>query len=239
MTERRAPWTEMLQVAARSKLDVKYWSKDELTAAEQLLERTPAQPYILVTMQLLKVLGCCSMVEIGSMRQEMQPECLVDTPRGPGAANRRACCTDGHSTYFWTSLGIEVHSVDVDPACRAALERTYRNFGQPFPANLRLHVPCDGLEFLQSFVGNIDFLYLDGWDKGSEGYAQRHLDAYLLAKRNLSSCHLISIDDTDFATEQGGKESLLLPQLIEDGYVPLVRGRQTVLCRAECLAPGP
>lgn len=228
-------WAEVLRLASSFKVDVKYWRKDGLTSEEQVRERSQALPYILVTMQMLRVLGCRSMVEIGTLRHEMLPECQLAALRRVEEVVPRACCTDGHSTYFWASVGLEVHSVDVDPACRGALERTYRNLREPFPANLRLHVPCDGLEFLRSYTGQIDFLYLDGWDKGSEGYAERHLEAYLLARPRLSASHLISIDDTDFATEEGGKESMLLPRLLEDGYVPLVKGRQTVVGQVESL----
>jgi hypothetical protein len=43
------------------------------------------------------------------------------------------------------------------------------------------------------------------------------LEAYEAAKDKLAPNHLILIDDTDFLTEEGGKDRLLSPRLIEDG----------------------
>jgi hypothetical protein len=50
----------------------------------------------------------------------------------------------------------------------------------------------------------------------------------MVAKDKLSDIHLISIDDTDFDTDLGGKDKLLTPYLLENGYVKVLWGRQTV-----------
>jgi hypothetical protein len=39
----------------------------------------------------------------------------------------------------------------------------------------------------------------------------------------------VAIDDTDFRAPAVGKDSLLVPRLLERGYVPVLRGRQTIL----------
>ena len=110
-----------------------------------------------------------------------------------------------------------MHSVDIDPNCKIQNEWTYQNLNQAMPDHLHLHIPCDGISFLQQFQGSIDFLYLDGWDVGTHLYREKHLEAYLTAKDKLSAQHLILIDDTDFLTEEGGKDKLLSPRLVQDG----------------------
>ena len=79
-----------------------------------------------------------------------------------------------------------------------------------------------------TFDKKIDILYLDGWDKGTPNFAENHLEAYKAAKDKLSNVHLILIDDTDFNTADGGKDRLLSPYLIENGYSLLFNGRQTL-----------
>ena len=77
----------------------------------------------------------------------------------------------------------------------------------------------------------IDLLFLDGWDKGSEQYAEKHLEAFLAAQDKLSDFHLISIDDTDFNTEEAGKDRYLTPHLLENGYIKVLWGRQIVFVK--------
>ena len=68
---------------------------------------------------------------------------------------------------------------------------------------------------MKNYEGTIDILFLDGWDVGTGGYRQKHLEAYDVVKDKLSEVHLILIDDTDFRIEDGGKDALLTPKLIE------------------------
>jgi hypothetical protein len=219
---------EVLRLALEFRVDVKYWKKEVLSAAEQVDERCKAMPYILKTIEMLHVLGGRTVVEIGSMRQALSRECLAALATDIHAVRSPGCCTDGHSTYFWARAGFTTHTVDVDPNCRDQLALAYRNLDEPFPENLKVCVPCDGIEFLREFAGSIDLLFLDGWDKGTLGYAEHHLEAYVAARPKLARRHLISVDDTDFDTAEGGKDHLLAPQLIADGYVPIIKGRQTV-----------
>ena len=77
-----------------------------------------------------------------------------------------------------------------------------------------------------SFGGKI--LFLDGWDKGTPDYAEQHLEAFKSSTDKLSDTHLILIDDTDYLTEDGGKDKLLSPYLMENNYSMLFNGRQTL-----------
>jgi hypothetical protein len=228
------------RIALALKADLRWWRIETLDADQQTHQRAKPQPYLFTTLDLLASLGGSTIVEIGMLRQAMTPRCIARFP--PPATPRAtpspeieadsfsapACCNDGHSTYYWARSGLAVHSVDVDERCRAEVVRSYANLGEPMPSNLELHAPQDGIRFLAAFDGTIDLLYLDGWDKGTPGYAERHLEAFEAARPRLAPLHLVSIDDTDFDTAEGGKDSLLTPRLLDAGYVPLVRGRQTV-----------
>ena len=96
---------------------------------------------------------------------------------------------------------------------------------------MNIVIPKDGIEFLKEFSGKIDVLFLDGWDKGTPMYAEKHLEAYFVAKDKLSETNLILIDDTDYKTNDGGKDALLSPLLLEEGYIPLFNGRQTLFLK--------
>ena len=86
----------------------------------------------------------------------------------------------------------------------------------------------DGIEFLKTCPFKIDILFLDGWDKGTPDYAEQHLEAFKSSTDKLSDTHLILIDDTDYLTEDGGKDKLLSPYLMENNYSMLFNGRQTL-----------
>jgi hypothetical protein len=223
---------EIWRLAMELRSDVRYWHEDLLSFEQQTNERAKPLPYLLTALRILDALGGRTIVEIGSLRQAMTPPCLARLSPGAAPFRAPACCNDGHSTYFFARSGCEVHSVDIDAANRGAIELSYANLGEPLPANLHLHIPADGIEFLRRFPGRIDLLYLDGWDKGTEGYAESHLEAWLAARPRLSSTPLVAIDDTDFDTPTGGKDALLTPVLLREGYVPLLRGRMTLFLRA-------
>ena len=227
----------LLQRANDFRVDLRYWDEDELTWEQQTDERAKPLSYLLATIELLAIMGGRRIVEIGSLRHAMTPACPLTT--GADAFKGLHCCNDGHSTFFFARTGLEVHSVDVDTECRAQIERSYENLAKPLPSNLHLHIPEDGLEFLSRFDQRIDLLYLDGWDKGTPLCAEHHLEAYLRSRDKLAPKHLISIDDTDFRTVDGGKDRLLTPVLIEAGYYPLLRGRQTVLVQLSEPPTGP
>jgi spermidine synthase len=137
---------------------------------------------------------------------------------------RPMCCNDGHSTAFWARSGLEVHSVDINPGAVKIAAAGCKDFPN-------VKVACaDGIAFLQDFPGTIDFLFLDAWDalKGTP-YAEKHLEAYEVARKKLNPSALIVIDDTDIAF--GGKGRLAIPAIIRDGFDLLTTGRQTMLLR--------
>ncbi|MEM9480991.1 MAG: glycosyltransferase [Verrucomicrobiota bacterium] len=168
--------------------------------------------YIQCAIDLLKITGGRTIVEIGCQRRPITHpiEELV-----------RECCADGHSTFFWGRSGLDVHSVDIDPE---AVE-VARTDTKDFP---NVNVTCgDGIQFIKDFDGTIDLLFLDAWDvvPGSP-FAEKHLEAWEVAREKLADTHIIQIDDTDVGS--GGKGKLLLPVLRKEGYDIFAEGRQTL-----------
>ena len=220
-----------LQVNANNfKVTTHYWNHDVLTHEENSIRNYPA-PWIRKTIEFLKLIEGRTVIEIGSTRMELTQRCIDyhDSSYNLLSKDAPPCCQDGHSTHFWVREGFEVHTVDIDPRCKEILLSQYEyHIKQPVPSNLHIHIPQDGISFLQNFPGRIDLLYLDGWDKGTHEYAENHLKAYMAAKDKLAPRHLVSIDDTDFNTDSAGKDRLLTPHLINEGYTRLLCGRQSV-----------
>jgi len=224
---------EILKACDSFKKNTYYWNHDVLTPEENSIRNYPA-PWIIKTLELLKIIDAKVMVEIGSTRKELTRSCIdyYDNSMYLESKDAPPCCQDGHSTYFWARTGIEVHTVDIDESCVTQIQNEYKyHIQEPIPDNLHMHIPGDGIEFLKNFNKKIDFLYLDGWDKGTHEYTERHLDAFLAAQDKLADIHLISIDDTDFNTESAGKDKLLTPYLLENGYIKVLWGRQTVFIK--------
>lgn len=210
------------------KPDAKYWDHDVLTPEENSLRDFPA-PWIRKIIEVIQHLQGKVVVEIGSTRRELTQACLNYYMHSDRMTSAEAppCCQDGHSTHFWAAAGLETYTVDIDERCVEQLHNQYKHhIKTDVPNNLHIHIPQDGIEFLKNFHTNIDLLFLDGWDKGTHMYAERHLEAYLAAKDKFSPTHLIAIDDTDFITESGGKDKILTPYLIDNGYTLLLQGRQ-------------
>lgn len=207
-----------------------YWNHSPLTHEENSIRNYPA-PWIQKTIELLRIIGGKTIVEIGSTRMEFTMNCInyYDNSMVLESKDAPPCCQDGHSTYFWAREGFEVYTVDVDEHCKRILESSYKyHIKEEMPKNLHMRIPQDGIQFLKDFDKKIDLLYLDGWDVGTPNFAERHLEAFLAAQDKLSEKHLISIDDTDFNTDIGGKDKLLTPFLLENGYIKVLWGRQTV-----------
>ena len=209
------------------KIDKKYWNYINLSA-EDYYKRSKPGPYLKTTIEIAKILGLKNVVEVGSTRFAVSPKCIDYFNKDNEPFNSPPCCTDGHGGFFFTDAGFDVHTVDIDINCQTQIEWSYNNLGREFPSNLKTHIPYDGIDFLKNFDEKIDVLFLDGWDVGTQEYAEKHLEAYLSAKDKLSDTHLILIDDTDFTLGTGGKDYLLTPYLIDNGYIPLINGRQTL-----------
>lgn len=210
------------------KIDKKFWSHDTLTGEEHDTKRSKPAPYLKISIEIAKILKMKTVVEIGASRYAVTQKCLNYFDNITDVFVSPPCCADGHSTYFFTRAGFEVYSVDIDENVKTAIDWSFQNLKTEKPNNLHVNIPKDGIEFLDEFENKIDFLFLDGWDKGTPEYAEKHLEAFVSAKNKLSDVHLILIDDTDFVTDLGGKDSILTPYLLELGYVPLINGRQTL-----------
>jgi hypothetical protein len=211
------------------KIDKKYWFTNDLSGEDHTERRSKPAPYIKKTIEIAKKLNFKTVVEIGTNRYSIKKECVeyfLESEKKPFISP--PCCNDGHSTLFLTECGFDVYTVDIDPDSPNHLINHYNDLGKEKPDNLHINSPKDGIEFLKEFEGKIDLLYLDGWDVGTPEYAEKHLEAFLAAREKLADVHLILIDDTDFNTLNGGKDNLLSPYLINEGYTLLFNGRQTL-----------
>jgi hypothetical protein len=126
---------------------------------------------------------------------------------------------DGHATMAWATTAAEVYSVDIDPTATDLTRRLTASYG------VVSAVTMDGIAFLDNFHQPIDLLYLDGWDVGTECFAERHLEAYRAAAKNLHKNSLILIDDT----HEGGKGELVIPAAKEDGWNVVFQDYMTLL----------
>ena len=220
----------IIEKASNFPVDILYWDHGRLTPEENDL-RNYAAPWISKTLELLEEFENPIIVEIGSTRMELTQNCInyFDNCYSMTSAEAPGCCQDGHSTYFWARNGYEVYTVDIDPRCKEVLESQYAyHVKSPIPDNLHIHIPEDGIQFLKDFDKQITFLFLDGWNVGEGMYAEKHLEAFQAAEPKLAPIHLVSIDDTDFIHDEGGKDKLLSPYLVEKGYRKILEGRQTV-----------
>jgi hypothetical protein len=204
----------------------KYWGETDLTSDQHTFERSKPGPYLKMATQIAKILNMKTVVEIGSTRFALSQKCL-DYYNEMSPFVSPPCCGDGHGGIIWNIEGFDVHSCDINPNCKIQAQWSFENIKKPFPENLFLHIPKDGIEFLKEYNDKkIDVLFLDGWDIGTPNYQKMHLDAFITSKDKLSDTHLILIDDTDFNVDGEGKDALLTPHLIELNYVLLFEGRQ-------------
>ena len=219
---------EIYKIIHNFKIDKKFWTYDNLTGEDYDLRRSKPAQYVKTTIKIAQFLGLKNVVEIGSTRYAVTEKCLEYYNKDHESFISPPCCCDGHSGFFFTESGFEVYSVDIDEHCKIQNQWSYSNLNKKFPQNLHLIIPKDGIEFLNEFDGKIDILFLDGWDKGTPDYALKHLECFKVAENKLSDTHLILIDDTDYLTEDGGKDALLTPYLLDKGYIPLFNGRQSL-----------
>ena len=204
----------------------KYWDRTNITGEECTFERSKAAPYLKGAIEIAKLLGLRTVVEIGSTRYGITQKCVDYFYGDSNYFVSPSCCSDGHGGIFWTLEGFDVHSVDIDENCITNCIWSFNTFNSEIPSNLHLHIPKDGIEFLTEFNNNIDVLFLDGWDVGSNQYREKHLESFQVAKNKLSEIHLILIDDTDYVLEDDGKDAFLTPELISLGYTLIFDGRQ-------------
>jgi len=224
---------QILKLCHDFKVDCLYWDHSRLTHEENSIRNYPA-PWIYKTNEILKLIGAKVVVEIGSTRFPLTQKCIdyYNDSYRLKPCDAPPCCQDGHSTYFWANEGYETYTVDIDERCVKNIHDQYEgHLRVPVPENLKIHIPQDGIQFLKDFKKPIDFLYLDGWNVGEHRFAEYHLEAFMAAQDKLAPLHLISVDDCDFKTSEGGKDKLLTPYLLENNYVKVLWGRQNVFLK--------
>jgi len=188
----------------------------DLTYNQQTYIRGKPIKYLKYTIDIFnKYTSAKVIVEVGSIRNKMNHLISDYNP---------VCCNDGHSTYFWNEYtNAEIYTIDINPNCKNIIISDER-------LNKIKAFTDDAISFLKSFNEKIDLLFLDAWDvEPNSPYAEEHLKAYLIVKDKLSDNCLILIDDTDIGN--GGKGRLLIPELIKDGFVCLISGRQSLFAK--------
>ena len=222
---------EVIKRAYELKTTSVAWRTTGLTGDDHTFRRSKPAPFLKFLYDINKDYPFNNIVEIGSNRYAVTQKCVDYFFQEHHATEAPACCADGHSTYFFSLFGGNVHTVDIDVSRIDSINHCYQHLNQQVPSNLHIHIPKDGIEFLNGFNESIDLLFLDGWDVGTHDYAENHLLAYRAAKDKLSENCIIGIDDTDFTGEVSGKDKLLGAALIEDGYVPFIKGRQALFIK--------
>jgi len=221
----------VLKLAYETKPVTAYWNTLGLSGDDHTFKRSKPAPFLNFLFRINQYFPFKNIVEIGSCRFGVTQKCIDYFSQENHPLESPACCADGHSTYFLSKLGGDFYTVDIDNSRIDSIKSCYNNLNEPLPDNLFINIPYDGVEFLTKFSKQIDLLFLDGWDVGSPKYAENHLLAYKACKDKLSEKCIIVIDDTDFTCPEGGKDRLLGPALIEDGYVPFLKGRQTLFIK--------
>ena len=185
---------EILRITEEfNKIPKKYWNTITLTGPQHDFEISKQGPYLKTAAQIAKLLNMKTVVEIGATRFALSQKCL-DYYRGDmNPFVSPPCCADGHGGIIWTIEGFDVYSCDIEPNFETQAKWTFENIKQPFPDNLHLYIPQDGIEFLKNFDKKIDVLFLDGWDTGTHEYREKHLESFLVAKDKLAYTHLILI----------------------------------------------
>jgi len=192
-----------------------------------LSKRDTPESYIRMALEEFKRRGLHTILELGCIRVPVAHaafKCSLSCPT--------RC--DGHSTLLFDSvLQAELISVDIsEKACNIA--RKHLNYTP------QKNIICmDAIEYLKKRNHKIDLLYLDAWDANLKDSAEKHLEAYQAAKKNLHDQSIVLIDDTDVRwTDDGfqpaengidGKGRLLIPKMEQEGWNIIFTGRQTML----------
>jgi hypothetical protein len=198
----------------------------DLSVYDQTYRRDKPYRFLMKILEFAKKIEIRNVIEIGAARSPLNHKLEDLNP---------ICCNDSHSTFFWAKLdNARVNTCDINMNCKRVIQEAneagFLEFGHE--TTLKVHIK-DGIEFLEEYARKkssklVDFIMFDAWDiiPGSN-YAEKHLEAYHAIKTKLSEHCLISIDDTDICN--GGKGKLLIPELLQDGYIILYKGRHTIL----------
>jgi len=220
-----------LHLAYNFKPTTIYWDTLGLSGDDHTFKRSKPAPFLKFLFEINKKYPFKNIIEIGACRFSTTQKCLDYFNKDIHTLESPACCADGHSTYFLSKLGGNFYSVDIDDNRITSIKNCFNNLNEKLPENLHFAIPHDGILFLEQFKEKIDLLFLDGWDVGSTDYAENHLKAFEVCKNKLTDNSVIVIDDTDFRCSEGGKDKLVGPALIDNGFVPILKGRQTIFIR--------
>ncbi|MDN3506137.1 MAG: class I SAM-dependent methyltransferase [Simkaniaceae bacterium] len=156
---------------------------------------------------------------------------IVETGTARGGSLN--CAGDGCSTLIFGDWAYEnhatVYSVDIDPL---ALSCSFNALGKA--ADNVLLVEQDSIEFLSTFNGSIDFLYLDSYGFQLDNplpSQNHHLNEIIAAYPHLARDCVVMIDDCDLP--YGGKGKLVIEYLLERGWKILAESYQVILIRGD------
>lgn len=175
------------------------------------------RPEIQEAIKLFRFLGGRCIVEIGSIR------------------DKNSVLSDGHSTFMWAENAEMVYTVDIDPQATVMTKALMEEYGY----NNVYAITQDGIEYLKNFNHPIDLLYLDGWDAELEDTAERHLEAYLAARKNLHDESIILIDDANpevLGISHSSKAALVLVEAEKDGFQVGLSLYQVLLAKADAIS---
>lgn len=172
------------------------------------------------------------MIEVGTTRESVP---------GQGSTEKLA--------RLCAALGIDFITVDMDPRNSANARRMFRRLGLPFQA-----VTDKGEDFLASYQGTIDYVFLDAYDFDHGQHSelrqsryeaflgsrieeaqchQMHLDCSLALRDKLSDDGLICFDDTwrDSAGKWTAKGTTAMPYLLRNGFELIEARNRAALLR--------
>lgn len=190
------------------------------------LQREAPYQYLRTAIEMFNQRNGIVIVEIGCMRQRFNHPINQEPVDCPSRL-------DGHSTAHFADSGAEFYSVDINKAAIQIAQEC-------IAPNPKTRMFCmDGLKFLRNFTKRIDLLFLDAWDVDLLDCAEKHLEAYKIAKKNLDENSLILIDDCDVSmvdrklspavVPYGGKGELVVQEAMNDGWKVLKSGRCVLL----------
>lgn len=167
------------------------------------------------------------------MMQERKVKTIVETGTTRGVNFNDIMAGDGGGTIFFAEWahrnGAMIYTVDIEPTAFS----NAAPFLEPYENNL-VKVCSDSVEFLESFTGIIDMLYLDSYDFDANDphpSQEHHLKEIIAAYPKLTSKSVILIDDCGLP--HGGKGKLAIDYLLKMGWEIIAQGYQVLLQKGD------
>jgi hypothetical protein len=193
----------------------------------------PRYATLLDALETFIAIGGKTIVELGTTRSFVSggfPGCMVNDPRywapaephlwdwGAGVFTRVAA-------EHLQEHGPQIHSVDVSLAAIQISQVITADL-----AHLITYHHASSEDFLRSFTGTIDLLYMDAGETGL-GADQLHLrEAMIVVERRLLSPRgVVLIDDVHIPGTKDSKGRLSIPFLCQQGFQIRTSGYQVVL----------